>query len=110
MINYFLITLKFILNQIFVITSEFYKKNERFKYFKVIKIIDKNIKIIKMGLLDKYQQDPKGKVTISFTLDYQVFEDLKDLRAEKKLPKISPLINDLIKDWLQKLKQEEQKK
>lgn len=51
-----------------------------------------------MGILDRLNNEEKENVSI--TLDKKVVDKLKDLRNKKKVKKISPVINELIKDWL----------
>ena len=59
-----------------------------------------------MGLLDKYQKQEPEKITASFTLDEDVYSKLIELRKKRKLKKISPLVNDLLKDWIKRLEKE----
>jgi len=46
------------------------------------------------------------KENITFTLDISIVKKLKELRKKKKLKKISPLINELLKQWI---KEQEEK-
>ena len=52
----------------------------------------------KMEVLDRVNIE---KENVSLTLDKKVVDKLKKMREQKKLKKISPLINELLKDWLQ---------
>lgn len=56
-------------------------------------------------ILDRINEE---KDNVSITLDKSVIKRLEELKQKKKLKKISPLINELIKQWLEELKKEEE--
>ena len=48
------------------------------------------------------------KENITLTLDTSVVKKLKELREKKKLKKISPLINELLKQWIKEQQEEKE--
>ena len=47
------------------------------------------------------------KENITLTFDTSVVKKLKELREKKKLKKISPLINELLKQWIKEQEEKE---
>lgn len=47
-------------------------------------------------------KDKEEKVKVSITIDKSLLEDLNNYKKEKELKELSPMINIILKDWLNK--------